>query len=254
MSRCLRYKNAVICEHLARQYVVGVMTPRVRKRVETLRLSNPELDQAIISWSESFSAIHEVLPEQQPQFKTWGEIENKLFKQIETNNVKTSLWQNLRFWQFTGVGASLASIVFAIMLFVLPSQPVTNNALVSTTPSYTAVMSPVANKNDIRFVVNAYQKTEAAPSRLYIQWSQRQPRTLNTHMHLWAKDKETEQLTYIGVEPSGDSTWDLKKPAWLAVANSSELIFTATKTTPTVQNTLFHGPCIQLSSWKHNLI
>ncbi|RDL43529.1 hypothetical protein DN730_14440 [Marinomonas piezotolerans] len=254
MSGSLRYHNAVICDHLASQYVVGHMTPRVRNRVEALRVVSPELDKAIIHWSESFSTIHNALPDKQPDAKTWSQIEQQLFDHAAPREEKASIWRSLRFWRFTGVSASLASIVLAVMLFVHPPERTEDNALVNSTPQYIAVMSPTANRKDIRFVVNLYQKTEKTPSRLFIQWAESQPRAIKTRMHLWAKDKDTGQFAYIGLEPNDNVTWDLQKTTWQAVSSSSELFFTATKVRPTTENTLFSGPCIQLGNWKQNLI
>lgn len=257
MSGSLRYKHPIICDHLASQYVVGVMTSRVRARVETLRLIVPELDSAIINWSESFSSIHETLMEKTPGTDTWDKIESTLFEPAKTNKPIFSLWQNLRFWQFTGLGASFASIVFAVVLFVSPSAPITTTPLVSSTPSYMAVMSSASEdaiaKSEIRFVVNVYQKTDTAPSKLFIQWSERQPRSMKNNMHLWAKDRNTGELSYIGIEPSGALPWNLEKTTWQAISNSSELFFTDTGDMPSAQNTLFSGPCIQLGSWKQDL-
>ena len=257
MSGSLRYKNPIICDHLAGQYIAGVMSPQVRSRVEALRLTVPELNKAIIDWSEHFSPIHDSLVEKTPHINTWNKIESALFDVQILAEPNISLWQSLRFWQFTGLGASFASVVFAVMLFVSPSLPITAVPLVSSTPSYMAVMSSTSEeaieKSDIRFVVNVYQKTDTDPSRLFIQWSERQPRSMKANMHLWAKDRETGVLSYIGVEPNGASPWNLEKLTWQAISNSSELFFTNTAEQPSARNTLFSGPCIQLGSWKQNL-
>lgn len=257
MSGSLRYKHPIICEHLASQYVVGVMTPLVRSRVETLRLTVPELNKAIIDWAESFSPIHDSFVEKTPHINTWNNIESALFDSEIAAKPRFSLWQSLRFWQFTGLGASFASVLFAVMLFVSPLAPVTTTPLVSSTPSYIAVMSSASEKvldqGEIRFVVNVYQKTDVSPSKLFIQWSERQPRSMKANMHLWAKDRDTGTLSYIGVEPSGAQPWNLEKPTWQAISNSSELFFTDTSDVPSSKNTLFSGPCIQLGSWKQDL-
>ncbi|MDB4836935.1 hypothetical protein OAH87_00510 [Marinomonas sp.] len=255
MPGSLRYKNAMICEHLASQYVAGSMTPRVRSRVDVLRNQYPELDRTIISWAEKIAPLHDSLEEKTVSAAVWHRIESSLFSVASEKDSKSSIWHNLRFWQFTGIGATFASVVFAALLLVLPvSSP--KLPVVSSTPSYLAVMSPVAEgvrSNDIRFVVNVYQKTEQSPSKLFIQWSEHQSRSLNEGMHLWAKDRNTGELSYVGVEPSDATPWNLNKTTWQAVSNSSELLFTRTADIPSEQNTLFIGPCIQLGSWKQDL-
>ena len=258
MSGSLRYKNPIICNHLASQYVVSVMTPRSRARVEKLRLTVPELDAAIIRWSTHFAEVHKKLPETQPQPDTWRRIEARIGQSPTINTSTHSFWNSLGFWRLTGLSTSFASLVLALMLFVFPPQAEKTLPLVSSTPSYMAVMSPFAaatNKhNDIRFVVNAYQKTATKPSQLFIQWSASQPRANPSSMHLWAKDKDTGELLYIGKEPSGATPWALQKATWLAIANSSDLLFTNNHDQPSAQNTLFTGPCIQLGSWKQHSI
>lgn len=261
MSGSMRYRNPVIYSHLASQYVIGVMTPRVRARVEALRTLVPELDTAIISWSEDLAPMHAHLPEKAPLPATWDRIDAQITGPATKRKNKTIWWDSLRFWRLTGAGAILTSFALALMLWIAPLQLQNPTSLISGSPSYVAVMSPSMTgldgekeKVDIRFVVNVYQKTETTPSQLFVQWSERQPRTSQASMHLWAKDIETGELTYVGAEPSGAESWKLTKAAWRAVANSSDLFFTADRNKPTEQNTLFTGPCIQLGGWKQNVI
>jgi hypothetical protein len=258
MSGSLRYKNPTICEYLASQYVMSVMSPLVRSRIESLRLNVPELDEAIIRWSESVATLQENLPEKQPSSHVWKRIERSIFPPSRKIMVDKSWWSSLIFWQVTGVGVSLASLILVVALSTNVSKQDMSLPLVSSTPSYTAVMSSNSNgvreSDDIRFVVNVYQKTEAGPSRLFIQWSQRKPRVNNASMHVWAENQNTGELTYIGVEPNEAKVLALSKITWLAVSNSSHLIFTKNESKPTENNTLFSGPCIQLGSWKSEAI
>ncbi|MCV2403189.1 hypothetical protein OFY17_09895 [Marinomonas sp. C2222] len=255
MSEALRYKNPVICEHLASQYVAGVMTPRVRARTEALSLTCPELSRAIAEWAETLSPIHDSLEEITPSPKVWEKIERSVFEKTEQKVEKSSVWSSLRFWQFTGIGASALSLTFAALLFFYPASSM-KEPIVSATPSYLAVMSPASaddSNSAISFVVNVYQKTETSPSRLFLQWSENSPRGLKQGIHLWAKHRETGLLTYIGSEPNKATPWNLNKSTWTAVSNSSELVFTKNADSPSEENTLFTGPCIQLGSWKHDL-
>ena len=258
MSGSLRYKDPIICEHLANQYVMSVMTPHVRSRIECLRKQVPELDNAIISWSESMAKIHEDLPEKQPSSKVWKNIESSIappqYKVNDQYKENSSLWNSLQFWRWTGIGTSIASLTLVIALSIgTPSANVVT-PLISLAPSYTAVMSPMIdgekNSDDIRFVVNVYQKTASEPSRLFIQWSERKPRVNTVSMYVWAENQNTGEVTYIGMEPKDAQTLSLDKETWTAVANSSNLFFTNDMNKPSVANILFSGPCIQLRSWK----
>lgn len=260
MPAALRYKNEIICHHLASQYVVAEMSPRVRSRVDTLRSQVPELNDAIIFWAETFADINNYLPDTVPSEQVWQDIEQKLFH-ASMSNSKQSWWHNLRFWQITGITTSLSTFALTIMLLIGPLSPndptLPISPLISSTPNYLAVMSShgdQAKSGEIEFVVNVYQKSESFPSRMFIQWSEQKSRTDKRPMHLWAKDRQTGELTYIGLEPATDTPWEFNKATWLAVSGSSHLLFTSDKQSPSAENTLFSGPCIQLGSWKQHSI
>lgn len=262
MSGSLRYKDPVICEHLASQYVMSVMTPRVRARIESLRQEVAELDEAIVCWSEHMAEINVNLPEKQPSNQVWKRIESiiapPLIKSDYEEKRKSSLWDSLRFWRWTGIGTSIATFALVLALSIGTSKPNIVAPMIGSAPNYTAVMSPmvdgVKNSDDIRFVVNVYQKTATEPSRLFIQWSERKPRVNAISMHVWAEDQSTGEMTYIGVEPNDAKTLSLNKATWTAVSNSSNLFFTNDTNKPNTANTLFSGPCIQLGSWKKSSV
>ncbi|QUX95611.1 hypothetical protein C0J08_09375 [Marinomonas sp. CT5] len=262
MSGSLRYKDPIICDYLASQYVMSVPTPHVKARIEYLRQQIPELDDAIINWSESVANIHKQIPGKQPSVKVWKNIDNSItqpsYKTKHPTAGSSSWWNNLLFWRLTGIGASVASLGLALVLSVDIQKANVIAPLISSAPSYTAVMSPIndgiKNSDDIRFVVNVYRKTETKPSRLFIQWSERKPRMNMTEMHVWAQEQATGKMAYIGVETNGAQSLSLNKATWTAVSNSSHLIFTTDTNKPNSENTLFSGPCIQLSSWKKNSI
>lgn len=259
MSRSLRYKNPVICEHLASQYVVAVMSPKVRTRMEQLRLQYPEINSAVANWSDKFVPLHESYLAVTPSAHVWPQIEKAITVNSHEKLLdKTSWWDSLRFWKITGLSTTATTCALLVGLFIGANKSADNTIpLVSSTPNYIAVMSPFSAKEastqDIRFVVNVYQKTETAPTQIFLQWSENHTRSNNAGMYLWAEDKTTGELSYVGHEPN-QAPWTLDKANWLIVSNSSRLIFTSDTNRPTQSNTLFSGPCIQLGSWKHDTI
>lgn len=258
MSRGLRYRNPIICEYLAGQYVAGVMTARVRSRMEKLLASTPELDRAVAFWADQFSVMHEQLPQAlAPAKDIWQQIDIKIDSQITSvessgaapQKIEASgWWQNLWLWKSASMAGMVTSLVLAMVLFFPADtsiQPTWAGA------SYIAAMSPHnQNKTDIQFVISAYKKQPNKPSRLHVQWSQRHPEADKTPLHLWAEDKDSGQLTYVGLQPSSNAAWDLTKPSWQAIANSSRLLMTSNSQLPNQQNTIFSGPCVQLAEWK----
>jgi anti-sigma-K factor RskA len=263
----MRYHNKSVQQHLAAQYVAGVMTLRVRLRTEKLQKEIPNLKAAIEDWSNTLSPIPSRIPEIQASSRVWDNIEQSIEQSIGQSNKKLSnqantreqkslspsWWENINFWRTTGI-ASLASclcLALAFGLFLSQPEQKLNVAQINSTPNYMAAMSKNGVNNDeITFVINAYKKTEVSPSRLFVQWSKSSPRENTNKFHLWAEDKETGQFTYIGMEVGKGESWDLNKSTWQAVSNSSRLFATSNDSLPSINNTLFSGPCIQLSEWK----
>ncbi len=264
MSRCLRYQQPIIVQHLANQYVAGVMSFRVRARTDQLMLTTPELERAIAQLSESFAELHLRLPE--ADLKTeklasiWESIDSTIEQAATTKHTPPTaapenFWSTLFAWKIaSGVGA-FASMVLAVMLWFSAPQIIDNSGQIAG-PSYLANMTAAKgdNKEAIQFVITAYSKTPTAPSRLHVQWSldhlpSSQPEARQP-LHLWAEDKDSGKITYIGVQPERDQPWDLTKPLWKAVANSRRLLMTEDSLAPTQSTIVFSGFCLQLKSWK----
>jgi anti-sigma-K factor RskA len=250
MSRSLRYQNPVIYQHLANQYVAGVMTVRVQARTESLQQSTPELDRAIAQRADDFSEIHLRLPEPTVNEKRLDDIWlaiDKTIPEIKHREPTVNFWGRLATWKITsGIGA-FASIFLAFNLFFAAPEIITINS----GPSYLANMSAANDpQKEIQFVISAYTKNTNTPSQLHVQWSQAHLGKPHPPLHLWAEDKDTQQLSYIGVQPSKGETWGLTKPTWDAIANSSRLFMTADNQRPSKVNTLFSGLCLQLKQWK----
>jgi anti-sigma-K factor RskA len=250
MSRCLRYQNPLIYRHLASQYVAGVMSRRVRLRTEVLRQKTPELDRAIAYWSDQFSELHQQLPEAQlsddASERLWQTIDaNAAPKELSSTGF-AAVWNSLLTWRLLSGAGALSSMVLAVMLFFIAPEPSV------TGPSYLANM--VAHNDtdkNIQFVISAYAKQEDVPSRLHVQWSKDHAgKTSHPQLHLWAEDKDTGKIVYVGLQPPKGKNWDLTKPAWMAVANSRRLLMTTTAQQPVDSNTLFSGFCLQLKQWK----
>jgi len=200
MPRSVRYTHPIICEHLAGQYVAGVMSPLVRARTETLIKQTPELAKTVASWAERFAGLQTQLPEEPISRPMWESIDQKITLLDQSNTQDKTpqsvhWWHNLLLWRATGITGLATSFALA-MLFIFSPAP-----------------API-----IRFVINAYKKTDSAPSRLFVQWSERQPRQNTQALHLWAEDIETGALTYIGVEPAAGEPWALNKSTWAAVS------------------------------------
>lgn len=267
MSRSLRYQNSIICDHLASQYVAGAMSSRVQARTQALIRTTPELDRAVARYADDFSTIHQYLPEPKINAKQYGNMWQRIEKEISRNAAstphstrapqnasnQTGFWEGLFAWKLTTGISAFTSIALAFMLwFAVPEStaPISTIANTVTGPSYLANMISSSDpEKEIQFIISAYGASENTPSRLFVQWSEDFVANKIPEMHVWAEDKETGQVSYIGANPAAGENWDMTKPLWKKVASSSRLFVTADKQQPTTDNILFSGRCLQLKRW-----
>lgn len=97
MSRSVeRYdKNKVIVDHLASQYVLGLLSNRVRQRVEKIIKHNPYglLRLAISHWEEKMFPLNENTPELPPKAITWKNINASIEQQaVSQHQSLLSAW------------------------------------------------------------------------------------------------------------------------------------------------------------------
>ena len=264
MSRCLRYQNPLIYQHLASQYVAGSVTPRVRKRIEKLALTVPELDREIAQWSDDFSELHIHVQSTGMQTERvteiWNQIDKSTFLATSSEQEKGGFFSQLFIWQAAALTGALATLVLTIMLWSSPDLKTTAPEQIAengftTGPDYLANMSLHGNANqEIQFVISAYFKNEKEPSRLFIQWPKNPQKNTteevlsHKQLHLWAENKVSGELVYLGMQPSDEKQWNLTKSEWGAITNSSRLLMSKEKTNPT-ESLVFSGRCLQLSSW-----
>lgn len=250
MSDSLRYRNLEVCEHLAAQYVTGVMTPRVNRRMQRLIETVPEIRQAVAFWAEQLAEVQYELPEQQASEKLLKRINQQLgFAEKQS---KSAWWQKLGLWQASSFASMALAAILAVNLFavkpdVTPPLPV----IEAVGASYLAIMNLHDQANEQpEFIISVYQKNEQNPSRLHIQWSEDSDKQWRNAAHLWSEDKKTGQIVYIGKRPAKGEPWHLQKPQWQTITQSSRLLMTNNTEMPNQDNTVFSGICLQLKAWK----
>jgi len=267
MSKCIRYQDPTVCDYLASQYVAGDMTTRVRARTESLARSIPELSNAISQWADNFTPLQQALYEASPQYHTqtncahmWSFIEQRVAQlTISKNSSITNkskpthqntfyqLWNALLLWRVMAGLSTLASVfmVSVLLLAVPDSSPTT------TGPSYLAAMSSHGSTDQSAdFVISVYAKNATSSSKLHIQWAKEQQITSHAPLHLWAENKETGVIEYVGIQDLGIGSVPLTKSSWMAIASSSRLFMTDKKTLPNEDNIIFSGVCLQLQQWQ----
>lgn len=232
-----RYSNPVIREHLVSQYLLGTLSLKTRRRLESLMANDITWYELVIQWHSHLSGLEPMTSEKPPAW-VWGNIDATLGKQE-----KGHLWR--RWWgkripTFSLACAALLFLVSGLMLFMSEPQ--------ITTPSYIAVMSS-AEKSD-SFVLMAFKGDKPGKSSMRLKWNARHHLS-NANMEtamLWAKDKDTGQMTLLGhfTHLQGPQPKLLTPNEWNSVKNSSELFITANNNPKS--EILFKGICIELSA------
>jgi|GEM_PF-3685909 len=106
---------------LAADYVFGLHSTRVRKRIEKYRESHSMLDQAITYWEGRFAPLTLMLPDYEPGDRVWLGIQQAIHADDKHESLtsarkpqKKSLWQRLTSIDF--FGGALSGAVTAVLL------------------------------------------------------------------------------------------------------------------------------------------
>jgi anti-sigma-K factor RskA len=110
-------------DRLAREYVLGTLTGRARRRFETLLRHSRAAHLAVQAWQERFSVLAAGVPAMQPRDSVWQGLERRLFAPAaSTASSSTGPWQWL--WNLL-TGKALAGALAGALLcvVVLKMQP-----------------------------------------------------------------------------------------------------------------------------------
>ncbi|CAG0929009.1 hypothetical protein RHDC3_00907 [Rhodocyclaceae bacterium] len=114
-------------DRLAREYVLGTLTGRARRRFERVLQQTPVAMLAVSAWQERFSVLAAGVPAMQPRGAVWQRLEERLFKHAASN--QPSQWAPLQWlWDLLSgraLAGSLAGALAGIFLcvVVLRMQP-----------------------------------------------------------------------------------------------------------------------------------
>lgn len=230
-----RYSNLIIREHLVGQYLLGTLSPKTRKRLESLMAEDESWYELVMQWHSRLSGLEPMTLDKPPSW-VWTNIETTLGQPTKPD-WWTGLWQ--RKWPTFSLACAVLLLLFSsTMLFVAKPQIVM--------PSYIAVMSS-AEKTD-HFVLMAYKGDKPGESSIRLKWNARHRSTdaeMETAM-LWARNKDTGQTVLLGRFTDLAVPKLLTPTEWNTVKNSSELFITANNNP--ASKVLFKGICIELSA------
>ncbi|CNE01938.1 hypothetical protein [Yersinia intermedia] len=230
-----RYRNLVIREHLVSQYLLGTLSPKTRKRLESLMAEDESWYEVVMQWHSRLSGLGPMTSDKPPSW-VWKNIQTTLGQPAKPV-LWTGLWQ--RKWPTLSLTCAVLLLLFSsTMLFVAKPQ--------IAMPSYIAVMSS-AEETD-HFVLMAYKGDKPGESSIRLKWNARHQSTdagMETAM-LWVRNKDTGQTVLLGRFTDLTVPKLLTPTEWNTVKNSSELFITANNNPES--KVLFKGTCIELSA------
>lgn len=244
-----RYNNETIIEHLASQYVLGLLTAKTRARVEKLCKTNQALEEQIIYWQQRFCRFDQQTAELAPKAQTWQNIESALTQseQHTANDVaiKPSFWSWLHFPQL----ASAIAIVTIALLSYLVIKPInTNDPL-----SYVAVLT---DKNQqAQLVASTYGESK----KLIVNVINNPKIAQDQDLEIWVVSKTDQQARSLGVIPRNTPLIQkqLTNAQWRLIKDSDSLIVTVEERggSPIGEPSeliVSRGLCVRLKDWKKN--
>ncbi len=116
----MNYSNPQLQNLLAAEYVLGLLTPRARRRFESLRDAQPALRQEQIYWEARLAALGLRLAQTSPPEAVWIRIERCITGETPAKYVRASLLDRIGFWQFVAMTAALAAITMGVLLRQVP--------------------------------------------------------------------------------------------------------------------------------------
>jgi anti-sigma-K factor RskA len=110
-------------ERLAREYALGTLTGRARRRFERVLQQAPVAARAVSAWQERFSVLAASVPAMQPRDAVWNGLEKRLFAAgASSKSAASSPLQWLRsLFSVRTLGSALAGVLLCVI--VLRNQP-----------------------------------------------------------------------------------------------------------------------------------
>jgi anti-sigma-K factor RskA len=249
-----RYSSSVIVDHLASNYVMGLLSPLVRKRVDTLRaqFDYRDIDQRIDYWEQKLSPLNNSIVELAPLPETWHNIQSQLNmdqQQTHIEQKQTEKAGGLFTWPtFSMLKWSTAfSLVICVVLgYSLLQQNKPLDAL-----SYVAVLQ---DNNQTPQVVAA---TYGASKKLVLDILSLPAIDSEQSYELWVTSKTDNQSRSLGEIPRDSNSFNrqLSEAEWRLIADSSFLVISVEDMGGSAigepsDTVISKGACIRLSAWE----
>lgn len=244
-----RYGNPQVVDHLASNYALGLLSPLVKQRLESLKNKHEYMgiEKRISYWEQKLSPLNNDTPELAPLPETWQHIQNRLnIGQTATSKSDTN-------GKFAWIGffkkqwPSTIAISFCVMMgiFVM-NQPMKVDSL-----SYVAVL---ANSQQVPQVVAS---TYGNSKKLVLDIVELPTIEAEQTFELWVTSKTDNQTRSLGQVPTNLASFQrqLSQAEWRLIVDSSYLIISVEDEGGSAigepsEMVISKGLCIRLSGWE----
>jgi len=211
-----RYHNKKIIEHLAHQYVLGLLTTRVCARIEKLIITNPEFALKICYWQNHFSSFDKQTVELQPKIQTWQNIQQVCDPQITHSSKAHEEKNNKRFNFYPTVSVFFAMSIAVLSCFLFFDQNDISKL------NYVAVLTDKNQQPQLVLRNLVKSKTITINIINIPQLSSEQD------LELWAISNNAQKVRSLGIIPRKKNMFDkeLTNSQWLLIKESNALMIT----------------------------
>lgn len=244
-----RYVNPVIAEHLASNYVLGLLKPRTKKRLQQLlsQTGHSLLQERITYWENKLAPLDQSTPELTPLPQSWEAISAQL--NLKAAPAKLSFGDRVSGWlsAFNSPWPAMATLSFCFMIGLLTfNQSSTVDPL-----SYIAVLE--SDENVPQVVASTYGDSK----NLVLDIIELPQIESQESFELWVTSKTDNQTRSLGEIPKDMVSFQrkLSQAEWRLIVDSSYLIISIEDEGGSAigepsERILSRGLCIRLSGWQ----
>lgn len=172
----MKYANPQLRDALAAEYALGTLQGSARRRFERLLKSDPQLRQLVAGWQERLAPLDALAEPLHPPARVWRSIQQRIEVQSGRRDDRQGFWASLGFWRGATVVSTLAAVVLAVSLVLIPpAKPPSVEQMVvvmmdeKATPAMT-VSWPPRQKGLAKVRIHVVQHATMSPGTSWELW------------------------------------------------------------------------------------
>jgi len=266
-----RYQQTNVVEHLASQFVLGTLTPLVRKRVIALCEHNKDIESRINFWQEKLVSIDKKTVERPPHEDNWAAITQALdiTHDVKHETTETSQLASEKQGFLSKFTTWWSSNIFSSSIFSVSNYRVSTAFSLVTLLMVTFIINPFANSPEQLSYVAVLTDKQGSAHLVASTYGDSQKLVVNVinmpdvdkgkALELWVVSKTDTQSRSLGVIPQGRDLIEhqLTQAQWRLIKDSESLIVTVEDAggSPIGEPSemiVSRGLCVRLQEWGNN--